>query len=108
MGEVKSLCTRFYLAAKLCTYCGRRLSFFGGRLDSKVRDHVVPFSRGGADLPENVIACCKECHLLKADYLNYALLPLLLNRSRMIVDIRRYLREIRQLVGTRNSMSDVP
>ncbi len=107
MGEVKSFCTRLYLVAKLCTYCGRRLSFFGGRLDSKVRDHVVPLSRGGADLPENVVACCKECHLLKADYLNYALLPLLLTRTRMIADIRRYLREIRQLVGTRNSMIDV-
>ena len=108
MGEVKSFCARSYLAAKLCTYCGKRLSFFGGRYDSKVKDYIVPISRGGEDLPENVVASCKECHVLKGDYLNYSLLPLFLNRPRLVTDIRRYLREVRQVVGIRASMMDLP
>ena len=108
MGEVKSFCTRSYLAAKLCTYCGKRLSFFGGRYDSKVKDYIVPLSRSGEDLPENVVASCKECHVLKGDYLNYSLLPLFLNRPRLVADIRRYLREVRQVMGSRVSMMDLP
>ncbi len=106
MGEVKSFCARSYLVAKVCAYCGRRLSFFGGRFDSKVKDHVVPLSRGGEDLPENIVACCKECHLLKGEYLNYTLLPLFLNRPRLIADIRRYLSEVRQVVGSPVSIID--
>lgn len=108
MAEIKSFCSRAYHSAKLCAYCGRRLSFFGGRLDSKVKDFIVPVAKGGADVPENVVACCKECHVLKGDYLNYALLPLFLNRPRLIADIRRYLREVRQVVGGRTSMMDFP
>lgn len=107
MGEVKSFCARSFLAAKLCAYCGRRLSYFGGRYDSKMKDYIVPVSRGGEDLPENIIASCKECHVLKGDYLNYSLLPLFLNRSRLLADIRRYLREVRQVVGNRASMMDL-
>jgi len=107
MGEVKSFCAKAFAAAKLCSYCGRRLSFFGGRVDSKVRDYLVPLSRGGQDVPENIIPSCKECHSLKGDYLNYALL-LDSSRSRVINDIRRYLVEIRRLVGARPSLKDIP
>lgn len=108
MAEIKSFCTHAYRAAVLCGYCGRRLSFFGGRLDSKVKDFIVPLSKGGRDAPENVVACCKECHLLKGDYLNYALLPLFRNRARLIADIRRYVREVRQVLGGRSSLADLP
>ena len=108
MGEVKSFCASSFLAAKLCTYCGRRLSFFGGRFDSKVGDYLVPLSKGGEHVAENIVASCKECHLLKGDYLNYALLPLISNRPRLISDIKRYLAEIRQLVGSRSSIVDLP
>lgn len=107
MGEVKSFCSRFYIAAKLCTYCGRRLSYFGGRLDSKVRDHIIPLCKGGEDLPDNIVATCKECHILKGDYVNYSLLPLFLNRPRLLADVRRYLREVRQVVGNRISIMDL-
>lgn len=107
MGEVKSFCARSFLAAKLCAYCSRRLSYFGGRYDSKMKDYIVPVSRGGEDLPENIVASCKECHVLKGDYLNYSLLPLFLNRSRLLADVRRYLREVRQVVGSRVSMMDL-
>jgi hypothetical protein len=109
MGEVKSFCARAFVAANLCSYCGRRLSFYGGRYDSKVRDYLVPLSKGGLDVPENAIASCKECHMLKGDYLNYALLPLGTNRPRLITDVRRYLVEIKQLVvGSRSSIMDLP
>jgi 5-methylcytosine-specific restriction endonuclease McrA len=107
-GEVKSLYVRSFVAAKLCAYCGRRLSFFGGRFDSKVRDYLVPLSKGGQDLPENIVACCKECHLLKGEYLNYTLLPLLPNRSRLLADISRYLSEVREVTGNRASIMDLP
>jgi len=106
MGEVKSFCTRSYIAAKQCGYCGRRLSYFGGRSDSKVKDYIVPLSKGGEDLPENSVASCKECHVLKGDYLNYSLLPLFLNRPRMLADVRRYLKEVRQVVSPRTSIMD--
>jgi hypothetical protein len=108
MGEVRSFCARAFVAAKLCGYCGRRLSFFGGRFDSKVRDYLVPLAKGGLDVPENSVASCKDCQLLKGDYLNYALLPLTTNRPRLIADIRRYLAEIKQLVGSRSSIMDLP
>jgi 5-methylcytosine-specific restriction endonuclease McrA len=108
MGEVKSFCARAFVAAKLCSYCGRRLSVFGGRFDSKVRDYLVPLAKGGLDVPENIIASCKECQFLKGDYLNYALLPLIANRPRLLTDIRRYIVEIKQLVGTRSSIMDLP
>lgn len=108
MGEVKSFCAKSFIAAKVCAYCGRRLSFFGGRFDSKVRDYLVPLLKGGQDAPENIVACCKECHVLKGDYLNYALLPLIPNRPRLISDIKRYLAEIRQLVGSRSSIRELP
>jgi hypothetical protein len=108
MGELKSFCAKAFTAAKLCSYCGRRLSFYGGRFDSKIKDYLVPLSKGGLDVPENIIACCKECHVLKGDYLNYALLPLITNRPRLMTDIRRYLAEIKQLVGSRTSIMDIP
>lgn len=108
MAEIKSFCTHAYHAAALCGYCGRRMSFFGGRLDSKVKDFIVPLAKGGRDVPENIVAACKECHLLKGDYLNYALLPLFLNRARLIADIRRYVREVRQVLGGRSSLADLP
>jgi 5-methylcytosine-specific restriction endonuclease McrA len=68
----------------------------------------VPLSKGGLDTPENTVAACKECHVLKGDYLNYALLPLFLNRSRLLSDVKRYLREVRQVLGGRSSLMDLP
>ncbi|HEX9445156.1 MAG TPA: HNH endonuclease signature motif containing protein [Candidatus Binatia bacterium] len=108
MGELKSFCSKAFIAAKLCGYCGRRLSIYGGRFDSKVKDYLVPLSKGGLDAPENIMASCKECQFLKGDYLNYALLPITINRPRLLSDIRRYLAEIRQLVGARSSIMDLP
>lgn len=41
-----------------CAYCG-------GRADSI--DHVMPRSRGGANVWENVISACRPCNLRKRD-----------------------------------------
>jgi len=106
MGELKSFCAKALVTAKLCAYCGRRLSVYGGRFDTKVRDYIVPLGKGGEDSPENTVASCKECQFLKGDYLNYALLPI--SRTRLLSDVRKYLAEIRQLVGSRSSMMDLP
>ena len=108
MGEIISFSARSYLVAKLCTYCGRRLSNFWGRFDSKVVDYLVPLAKGGEDVAENIVPSCKECHILKGDYLNYALLPPGFNRPRLIADIRRYVSEIRQMTGVKSSVMDLP
>lgn len=46
----------------VCAYCGNVFS-------SKVltRDHIVPMSKGGRDIWENVVTSCKPCNNYKAD-----------------------------------------
>lgn len=47
-----------------CLYCGKQL------LDRELtRDHVVPVSRGGRDIWDNVVAACKRCNHLKGSRL---------------------------------------
>jgi hypothetical protein len=108
MAEIKSFCGRSYIIAKLCAYCGRRLSPFGGRIDSKVKDYIVPLSKGGQDIPENAVASCKECQVIKGEYLNFALLPLATHRFRLIDDVRCYIKEVKQVIGVRSSVMDIP
>jgi hypothetical protein len=43
-----------------CQYCGRR----GGELEV---DHVVPYSRGGSDEMDNLVAACRSCNQGKSD-----------------------------------------
>ncbi|WP_017592401.1 HNH endonuclease [Nocardiopsis potens] len=43
-----------------CAYCGKR---------AETIDHVIPRSRGGAHIWENVVASCKPCNHKKADRL---------------------------------------
>lgn len=47
-----------------CMYCLRRHSDH-----HLTRDHVVPLSRGGADVWTNVVTACKKCNQAKADRL---------------------------------------
>lgn len=47
----------FVASEGICPYCGidiepEHCSF----------DHVVPFDKGGANLPENIVACCATCN----------------------------------------------
>ena len=44
----------------LCLYCGSHFS--RGHL---TRDHVVPISRGGRDVWENVVSACLHCNVRK-------------------------------------------
>lgn len=44
----------------LCLYCGRAFS-----RQQLTRDHVVPQSRGGRDIWENVVAACYQCNSRK-------------------------------------------
>ena len=53
--------TLFRRDAHLCLYCGARFAY--GMLS---RDHVTPFSRGGADIWSNVVSACRRCNNAKA------------------------------------------
>ena len=44
----------------LCLYCGRDCS-----RQHLTRDHVVPLSKGGRDIWENVVAACFHCNSRK-------------------------------------------
>lgn len=45
-----------------CLYCGGVFT-----RDQLTRDHVIPRSKGGKDVWENVVAACKRCNNAKAD-----------------------------------------
>lgn len=47
-----------------CLYCGHTFADW-----DLTRDHVVPKSRGGSDLWDNVVAACKRCNHRKGDRL---------------------------------------
>ena len=48
----------------MCLYCGKHLS------DADLtRDHVVPVSRGGVDLWDNVVTSCRRCNHFKGSRL---------------------------------------
>jgi len=41
-----------------CQYCGDQ---------AESVDHIIPKSKGGEHIWDNVVACCKKCNLIKAD-----------------------------------------
>lgn len=43
-----------------CAYCGRRTYRFHG-------DHVIPISKGGKTVKDNIICTCPQCNLSKKD-----------------------------------------
>ncbi len=47
-----------------CMYCGK-----GFHRSMLTRDHIVPSSRGGKDVWENVVAACKRCNQHKDNHL---------------------------------------
>ena len=51
-----------------CQYCGRHRTELRGR-DYLTRDHVVPISRGGENVWENVVTACSPCNNRKANHL---------------------------------------
>lgn len=86
-----------------CLYCGKHLS--DGEL---TRDHVVPVSRGGRDVWDNVVAACKRCNHFKGSRLlencgmqllalpyvpNFAEYLALINSGRILGDQMDFLRK---------------
>ncbi|HSJ10451.1 MAG TPA: HNH endonuclease [Longimicrobiales bacterium] len=51
-----------------CLYCGRHRSELRGR-EFLTRDHVIPVSRGGANVWENVVTACSPCNNRKGSRL---------------------------------------
>lgn len=51
--------------------CGRRCVYCAVALDAEETtvDHVYPRSKGGPDVPGNLVAACGPCNRLKADML---------------------------------------
>ena len=48
--------------AQLCLYCGQQFS-----RPNLTRDHVMPLSKGGLDIWENVVSACFHCNSRKAN-----------------------------------------
>lgn len=56
--------TLFARDEHLCMYCGNTFS------ESELtRDHIVPLSRGGLDVWENVVSACRRCNQHKGNFL---------------------------------------
>ena len=43
-----------------CHYCGRIF-----KVSELTMDHVIPLSRGGRSVKDNLVPCCKECNNAK-------------------------------------------
>ncbi|MFN0121452.1 MAG: HNH endonuclease [Blastocatellia bacterium] len=68
-----------------CQYCGRRGTAFDLTLD-----HVLPRSKGGQTIPENLVACCRTCNQRKGDRTpDEARMPLLSNPSALYYGLER-------------------
>jgi 5-methylcytosine-specific restriction endonuclease McrA len=58
-------------AKGICHYCGRKV-----HPNNLTMDHIIPLSRGGTSIKENIAASCKECnrtksHMLPAEWSAY-------------------------------------
>ena len=45
-----------------CRVCGRRFSY-----EEMEGDHIVPWSKGGKTVPENLQMLCRRCNAVKSD-----------------------------------------
>jgi hypothetical protein len=51
-----------------CNYCGIRTTRHIHNADTQAEiDHVIPISRGGGHVMENVVVCCRKCNNEKSD-----------------------------------------
>ena len=50
-----------------CVYCRKRMELkFENELSFTI-DHYLAKSKGGQDIPHNLVFCCRDCNLLKKD-----------------------------------------
>lgn len=56
----------YNLGYNYCYYCRRK---FGQQCGHVTKDHVLPLSRGGKNILENIVNCCEECNVNKGDML---------------------------------------
>lgn len=61
--------TRFalYLRDKRCVYCGKSLFRLLIEGITITLDHLLPYSQGGSNAPDNLVMCCKPCNDEKGD-----------------------------------------
>ena len=59
----------------LCFYCGKHM-------DQKkaTADHIIPRSKGGKDIRENIVAACNDCNVQKGN-MNYQDFLFILSQS---------------------------
>ena len=50
-----------------CLYCGRKMDLQFENEYSFTIDHYLARSKGGKDIPDNLVFCCRDCNLLKSD-----------------------------------------
>lgn len=63
----KILLTRkniFWRDNSKCQYCGKKINS-----KELTIDHIIPMSKGGKTVWENVVSACKGCNSIKADYM---------------------------------------
>ncbi|MGH9801711.1 MAG: HNH endonuclease [Blastocatellia bacterium] len=78
-----------------CQYCGKRGTAFDLTLD-----HIMPRSRGGRTVAENLVTACQKCNNRKGDRTpEEARMPLLTNPAALFYGLERA--ELRQASTTR-------
>lgn len=78
-----------------CQYCGKRGTAFDLTLD-----HIMPRSRGGRTVAENLVSACQACNNRKGDRTpEEARMPLLTNPAALFYGLERA--ELRQAASTR-------
>jgi 5-methylcytosine-specific restriction endonuclease McrA len=74
-----------------CEYCGTDLLSSVDAYYSWQIDHIIPQSREGEHLYENIAICCTTCNFMKRAYL-----PEGDTRAERIADAKRFIMESRQ------------
>ena len=61
--KLQKLRAQLFAASPLCVECRRK-----GLVERATeRDHIVPLSEGGEDIPSNVQGLCSPCHAAKSE-----------------------------------------